>query len=146
MNSAEPEQIDLKQAARILFRALQASAEDQAEQGRKKKPLIVRRGDVLRIITRETRTGNNTTGGDYDFWIDVYLSTQGEGVIIEEDWSADWDYADWGGAVFCFPGFHSEKALQGLVALARWWELVAKGDVELLYQHAPDWHPLGRTF
>ena len=119
MNTKDMQKVSFQDAVRAIVTALEAGAKDKANQGLDEGPEIFWRTDDkrVRIYTRDSRQPErNANGGDYDFWLDVSLTS--DGVIIEDDWSADWDYADWGGSVYILPQIKSQAAYKRLIEIA----------------------------
>ena len=121
------QEITLDEAVRIVANAITAAIEDERELGNGMKP-----ADFLaktRIYTRSSRNpALNRNGEDYDFWLDIrhvqpgaltvwdendpsvtFWENSVPGVWLRDDWSADWNYSQWGGAEYFVPNIPSAR-------------------------------------
>jgi hypothetical protein len=120
-------EISKEEAITLLARAILDAIKDERELGNEAKPEDYL--DAARINTRRTRDiSQSSNGGDYSRWIDIDPVVAGElidldgwvnpspGVLIGEDWSADFDIRDWGGAEYFVPDTTPEELVSAAVA------------------------------
>ena len=129
MNTAEFQQVNVLEAARLIFRAMMVDPSLD----------VIITKDGYRVYTRESENPEkNANGGDYDFW--TWVGVSPDGLQIIENWSADWDYADWGGSAWICRAIKSPKTLAALMDLVGCWANIKI--TGMARQDIPSWHPI----
>ena len=109
--------IGFKEAMQIITDAMKASKQDQIDLGTidpESEVECLEGHTSWRIYTRLSRNPNlSSNGGDYHYWTTVRLCP--DGFEIEEDWSADRDYSEWGGRSFFCPAIRSAVVINCLM-------------------------------
>lgn len=93
--------------------AVRLAASDAAETGDTRiigQRVWISRDEVVVLVRASRNPSRNANGGDYDEY--VCFTPVNCGILAYGDWSADWDYADWGGhSVLCASDIKSVEAL-----------------------------------
>ncbi len=96
-NNWEKGELETEIASAVRLAALDAAETGDTRIGQR---VWISRDEVVVLVRASRNPSRNANGGDYDEY--VCFTPVNCGILAYGDWSADWDYADWGGhSVLC---------------------------------------------